>query len=683
MKIYLADLFHDYKPNHICVPLGIGFVGQFLIQEFPGSLSVELFKSPSDLIDRLKKAPPDILGLANYSWNVGLNNLVIERAKEVNPRTVVIQGGPHIRVDNDGISEYLRANPNVDFYAMYEGEFATRNLVEQLLALSDPSALRREGKHIDGIAYLNNDQLVYSPLVTSKTDIERIPSPYLAGLLDKFLANPLYLPLLETNRGCPFACTFCAWGISAMNKVRKFSTDRVVAEIDYVSKRSEAAMWYFTDANFGMFDRDIEIAKAIKKAVDNSSHFSKLSVNWAKNSSRYCTEIAHILRGICEPLIAIQSTDPNVLSNVKRGNIKISTMTDMIDQGRRDGIAMTTDVLVGLSGEDLDSHLNTLREVFKLGFQSFNVGQIRMLPGSEMETDESRSQFGLRTKFRYIAGFMGRYDDSNVFEYEESVTQTSTLSAEDMYYVRTVHFLVWVLWNSGLGQPLLRLIHDTDKINPLDALLKVLDCDDMPKLAQFFIDYQSETKAEWFDSLSDLNEHFKTTYHSGSFEYLKLNLKYLAKLLLNRPLAECLLQKLGTVSSSPLVPEFINFSLERMLFVDKIVDSKSLTMSHSFCEAFSKIYPSVTFSSVNCDFWINSKERRAREKDLALFDYDNDPLRALTLSLQRFGTSMLYDFSFDNKSRVNIDQEIFESFEYDGQLSTHAREREFEKTPLE
>lgn len=673
MKIYLADLFHDYKPNHICVPLGIGFVGEFLRQEFGSKVEVELFKSPAELIDRIRLTPPQVLGLANYSWNVGLNKLVVDIAKAMDGDMVVMQGGPHIRVDESGISKYMADNPKIDFYAMYEGEFAARNLVEELLACPDAATIRATGKPIPGIAFRNGERLVYQALTTTKSDIERIPSPYLSGLLDKFLANPLYLPLLETNRGCPFACTFCAWGISALNKVRRFSTERVLEEIEYVKERSESAMWYFTDANFGMFERDLEIAQAVKNAVNSSPHFSKLSVNWAKNSSRYCTEIAHILKGICDPLIAIQSTDQSVLSKIKRDNIKISTMTDLIAQGRKDGVPMTTDVLVGLPGEDLKSHLNTLREVFELGFQSFNVGQIRMLPGSEMETDESRREFGLQTKFRYIAGFMGRYAGYNVYEYEESVIQTSTLSAEDMYYIRTVHFLVWALWNSGLGQPLLRYIHATDRINPLDAMLKVLDFDGSPELRGFFDAYAAEARNEWFDSLEELDEHFRRNYQTDEFEYLKLNLKYLAKLLLDKRLARQLLETLGVVCTGSLVNEFIHFSLERVIFVREIDDSKTMEMSPEFCSTLTHLYPDLTIARSICEFSIDSKERRLREKDLALFGFEDDPLRALTLSLQRFGTSMLYRYSFGAGTCEAEGQEALDSFDYDRQLATHSK----------
>lgn len=42
-----------------------------------------------------------------------------------------------------------------------------------------------------------------------------VPSPYLTGIFDPLMkANPdqQWIGLLETNRGCPFKCSFCYWG---------------------------------------------------------------------------------------------------------------------------------------------------------------------------------------------------------------------------------------------------------------------------------------------------------------------------------------------------------------------------------------------------------------------------------------------------------------------------------------
>ena len=145
---------------------------------------------------------------------------------------------------------------------------------------------------------------------------------------------------------------------------------------------------------------------------------------------------SHILRGIAEPLVAVQSMDPEVLKNIKRDNIKMSALMDLVKQGHKDGLPMVTDVLFGLPGETLRSHLNTLRQVFAVGFASFNTGPIRLLPGSEMAEDATVEKFELKTKFRFISNYSGIYDGEPVCEYEDAIVETSTMSQEEMFSLR-------------------------------------------------------------------------------------------------------------------------------------------------------------------------------------------------------------------------------------------------------
>ena len=51
-------------------------------------------------------------------------------------------------------------------------------------------------------------------------DLSQIPSPYLSNRLDEFLDGKL-LPITQTNRGCPFTCTFCTEGQRYWTKVEE------------------------------------------------------------------------------------------------------------------------------------------------------------------------------------------------------------------------------------------------------------------------------------------------------------------------------------------------------------------------------------------------------------------------------------------------------------------------------
>ena len=53
-------------------------------------------------------------------------------------------------------------------------------------------------------------------------------------MFEKIIAdNPgvLWNGTLETNRGCPFACTFCDWGGLTYSKLKKFPEEKVLQEL--------------------------------------------------------------------------------------------------------------------------------------------------------------------------------------------------------------------------------------------------------------------------------------------------------------------------------------------------------------------------------------------------------------------------------------------------------------------
>lgn len=663
LKIYLADLFHDYRPNHICLPLGVGFVGEYLKKVFTTDVDVHLFKSPMNLFESIRQDPPHILGLSNYSWNLEINRLIEKRVTAEFPKTIIVGGGPHIRLDNEGIMSHLRDHSDIDYFVMLAGEHHMANLVGMMLSKGKPVGPQECDQNIEGVAFVKDNQLVYAPHTPKKKEFDEVPSPYLSGLLDPFLENPQYLPLLETNRGCPFACTFCAWGIAELNSTYYFDLDRIREEIDYVAERSKAVVWYLTDANFGMIPRDIQIGEALREAASKNPYLKITSVNWAKNT-KHTAEIAKVMKGLCDPLIAVQTTDPDVLKNIKRSNIRMTTITNLTEVWKKDNIKMTTDVLAGLPGETYVSHLKTLEDVFELGFNSFNVGPIRMLPGSEMESEEHRTKFGLKTKYRLIAGFLGIYDNEPVCEYEESVVETNTMSREDMYNLRVLHFFIWVLWNSNIAQPLLRYMLKVEKINPLRSIGSLLEGDLSEDLKEFIETYKQEARSEWFDSAEELIANFKKDYKNHlDGEYLKLNLKYLAKIFLNRPIIQSMLDVIVKKSKKPVANDLARFCMERMIKVTELVKDKEIACSKDLTEALSLAYPDngdIKKSSESIKLSMSDKLYNAISNELSRFDFDKNPLRAVTVMLQTLGTKLSYDFNSNAPSKSAEDDEFME-----------------------
>ena len=69
-------------------------------------------------------------------------------------------------------------------------------------------------------------------------DIDVFRSPYLDGVFSPLLGKDLrWQAILETNRGCPFLCTYCFWGRGGINrKIKFFSLERIKQEIDWCGK---------------------------------------------------------------------------------------------------------------------------------------------------------------------------------------------------------------------------------------------------------------------------------------------------------------------------------------------------------------------------------------------------------------------------------------------------------------
>ena len=97
-----------------------------------------------------------------------------------------------------------------------------------------------------------------------------LPSPYLDGVFDHYGAA-VDAAIVESNRGCPFGCTFCDWGSATNQKVRKFDLQRVKDEIEWIGRHEVRVIWV-ADANFGIYERDIELAEWICEVKKKSTH---------------------------------------------------------------------------------------------------------------------------------------------------------------------------------------------------------------------------------------------------------------------------------------------------------------------------------------------------------------------------------------------------------------------------
>ncbi|MDO8742952.1 MAG: radical SAM protein [Candidatus Azambacteria bacterium] len=538
LKIYLCDLVHNYSGvGSYTFPLNIGYIAAFAKKFLGENVEIELFKYPKDFMEKFKREKCDLVGFSNYTWNADLNNKISDWVKKIFPKTIVVFGGPNISYSEDGYKRFFSSYKSVDFYVLYQGEIAFLNVLKRIIAQGqDLDILKKEP--IDGIVFYDRekDLPVCGNIIPRIKDLDSISSPYLTGILDKFFETNL-IPIAETNRGCPYRCTYCCQGAASYNQIEFFDLERIKKELEYIANKvKNTNILLFADSNFGILERDIEIAKYIAQLMQDTGYPRRVSMNWAKNQPKIF-EIAKILKNI-NLIISLQSLDEAVLNNIKRQNISTAVFQDIIKKVNQDGGISGTEIILALPGETKESHLESLRKLFDWNVSYIICYNCLVLEGSEMTLQREKGDLKCETKFRLIDNSFGKYGEILSFEAEEGIRELETMSEEEILSFRPVHWLIQFLWNYRFYYDLLKFLQSLG-ISPLDYIVKLIEnaegSDTPEQVKEIFRQFQTEAKKEWFDSPEAMHLYYSRPENFKWLEegnYGKMNSKYIFKVIL-------------------------------------------------------------------------------------------------------------------------------------------------------
>ena len=542
MKVFLGDLVHDWEKVSLwTMPLNVGYIGAYARKALPGELDVRLFKRPELMIDAIKAKKPEVVGLTHYVWNANLNALVFAIAKEHNPRVLAVCGGPNFtsaNADEKHGRRFFEAVPDCDAYVINQGERGFAELLLQFVACGgDVERLTAEavpGSLLNDLARAGRVRI--GEALDVIRDLDEIPSPYLNGLMDPFFEEP-FVPILETNRSCPYRCTFCAWGIGT-GKLATFSDARVFAEIDYIGGHCTQSMNLFiADANFSILDRDAAIAKRLRDSHLERGYPGHVSAQWNKTRPDRVLRVARELGAISEVGASMQSLKPEVLAAIKRRNLPVDVVADMVAKLNEEGIEMPlfTELILGLPEETHESHIEANKIMIDLGAEVFNYN-LHLLPGTEMDTQESRARYFHRTGWRLHDNAFGIYDGVKVFEGQEVVLETSTMSMEELRGFRFIHFLIQFMWGRKWYYDFLHLFRQAG-IHPVDMVVRIARAfaDDEGEMGMLYARFCEDHTLENFESFADLAAHWsieENTERLKRGDYGKLNYVYSYAILL-------------------------------------------------------------------------------------------------------------------------------------------------------
>jgi len=671
VKVYLADLVHGVSlaRQEFVVPLNVANIGAYINKVFEDNVSVSLYKYPAELISDIDSERPTLLGLSLYAWNADLNRKIGQYIKKYYPDVLIVMGGPSMRQSLKDIEDFLRCNKWLDAFVIYEGERPFAEILNYVLE-KGPKLNDLRNDNIKNVAYLAGDNF-YCNLSSDFGDLNELPSPYLTGILDRFLEDGL-VPLFETNRGCPFSCTFCTWGLASLNKVRRYPIERVFAELDYVSgKFPNHWEWIIADANFGMFERDIEIAKKLSEIRKRTPELKEICTWDTKNKQDRTKKISEILERYtaskhysCNNMatLAVQNLSKTVISNIGREDIHSEDLFEIVNDYHSRGIAVATDVMYVLPGESFEDAMDTMSKCFDIGFDYLAYRRTLMLPGCEMETAESREKFGLKTKFVIHRGSYGEYSTKNealrVVEFDETIVGSSRFSEQEALDFHVLTWLAYYAWNHARVRPLLKYLMDKYNINAADFLLKILNCDKQafPFFGEFINNLYNDLTKTMFNSSEEMNEYYgKDENWSSLSSFIKVELRCNALLYSERVLFEDLCKviehSVGGLTHDRTLMDILNYTKEGFIDLHKIVEMKSL--SEKNLEIVADALPYITndneYEFSNGDTYniklFKSPNEQSKTRDILLNNrYLSDPIFAVACLLDISYESCVYNY---------------------------------------
>lgn len=212
-------------------------------------------------------------------------------------------------------------------------------------------------------------------------NIDDIPSPYLTGTLDKFIAeSSSRCFFMCTSRGCPCRCHYCFRSVK-YSRVRTHSIERVIAEIDFLRNKKAAQIFMLDDCFVVSQSRFFTLVEAFQEAFPKNVKTPRIRI--MSRPEFLNEEIIEALpkMNIEGVQLGLQSIHPDTQFLMGRG-CSIERFGELVNLLQIQNIKVHLDIIIGLPHDDLIHCKKTIDLAIKFRPNSLQIKQLYQNPNT-------------------------------------------------------------------------------------------------------------------------------------------------------------------------------------------------------------------------------------------------------------------------------------------------------------
>ncbi|KAA3614005.1 MAG: radical SAM protein [Calditrichaeota bacterium] len=182
---------------------------------------------------------------------------------------------------------------------------------------------------------------------------------------------------IETNRGCPFGCSFCNLALYGRT-IRRFSVARILAEIDLLVEKYGVNYLFFGDLTFGINRKDTE--ELLRGLIER-----KYALRWSCQTRVDMIDSDLILlmsQAGCHRIEAgIETAQAFLMKRVK--NVRTQQLENLVQALNQANIKLESGHLVGLPNQSVRQVWQSARVLKKIGVR-FKITSVTVpYPGTD------------------------------------------------------------------------------------------------------------------------------------------------------------------------------------------------------------------------------------------------------------------------------------------------------------